>query len=309
MDIFVVFSKIFVLFLLIIIGFIAGKLKIMDEEMNGKFSRLILTISLPAYVINAVLQAEHTTTAQQILQVFLISFLFYAFNALIAWIVPFLLGAPKAERGMYRFMALFSNSGFMGFPITQSVLGNTALLYASVYNVPSALLVFSLGLYLVVGNNDKVKINYRIFFNPGIVAAVLSMVIYLMDISFPAVVEETLELTGQMMIPGAMMVLGASLATLPLKGIFGDWRVYVFCLIRLIAIPYITWLVFGLFVDDPLMLGMIVLISAMPVANNATLFAARYHDREALDLSSKGVFISTVLSVFTIPLMVYLLLL
>ncbi|MCR4962613.1 MAG: AEC family transporter [Firmicutes bacterium] len=307
MDIVVVFSKIFVLFLLIAVGFIAGKLGIMDAEMNSKLSRLILTISLPAYVISAVLNAEHATSARQILMMFLITFLFYALVTAFSWFIPFLLGAPKTERGMYRFMGIFSNSGFMGFPITQSILGNTALLYASVYNVPCALMVFTLGLYLVVGNDSEVKMDYHLFLTPGVVAAVLSMIIYLCNISFPAVVEETLSLTGQIMVPGSMMVLGASLAGLPLKGVFGDWRVYVFCLIRLIAIPYLTWLVFGLFVHDRLILGVIVLLAAMPVANNATLFSARYH--KSLDLASKGVFISTMLSLFTIPLMVYLLLL
>ncbi len=304
-DLHIMIQTMLELFLLIVIGFAAGKLQIMDHDMNSKLSRLLLTVSLPAFVVSAVLQADRAVSTSQVFTVFGFCLLFYFFNLLLAWPIPWLLRASPNQWGMYRFMALFSNSAFMGYPVILAVLGNTALLYASILNVPNALLVFSLGLFLAVGKNGEVKMSWRLLLNPGIVAAVLSLVIYLTGLRFPVVIEKTLSMTGQMMTPGAMLVLGASLAELPLRGIFNDWKIYIFSAIRLLLIPFLTWLVFSRLISDSLVLGVIVLTAAMPVANNATLFSARYHSD--LALAAKGVFVSTLLSVITIPLIVYVL--
>jgi predicted permease len=107
-------------------------------------------------------------------------------------------------------------------------------------------------------------------------------------------------------VPAAMLIIGSSLGDMSLKEVFSDWRLYLLAPVKLIAIPVIIWSVLLLFVANPLILGIATVLASMPVATNTTMLCIEYKGNEAL--ASKGVFITTILSVATIPLTVYLLL-
>ena len=122
----------------------------------------------------------------------------------------------------------------------------------------------------------------------------------------PAAIEQSVASIGDMVVPCAMLIIGSSMAHMDIRQALGQWKVYVFSLIRLLVLPVIVWAVLGLFVKDPVMLGIATVISAMPVGSTATMFAVEFNGNERL--ASWSVFVSTIMSVVTIPLMVYFLL-
>ena len=130
--------------------------------------------------------------------------------------------------------------------------------------------------------------------------------IVLTGIRFPAPVVTATTTLGGMTTAGAMLIIGASLSQMTLKEILGDWKVYVFSLIRLISGPVVVWAILRLFVDDPMLIAVAVVLAAMPSGTNATMMALQFGGQEKV--ASRGVFISTIFSLVTIPLIVFLLL-
>jgi predicted permease len=122
----------------------------------------------------------------------------------------------------------------------------------------------------------------------------------------PAILKNTIDLVGGMTTPAAMLILGSTLACIPIKEVFSEIRIYFIAIVKLLIIPVVTWLILRLFVTDHLMLGVLVTLSAMPTATNATLLSMEYDGNEKL--ASKGVFLTTLLSVLTIPLLLIFLL-
>ena len=99
---------------------------------------------------------------------------------------------------------------------------------------------------------------------------------------------------------------GTSLGSVPLKKAAGNWRVYAVAAVKLLAAPVLVWLVVRLFVTDELLLGVTVILASAPTAMLATLFAISADKDEGY--ASECVFIGTVLSAVTMPLMIWLLL-
>lgn len=297
MDIKPIALQMAVLFLLIIAGYAANKAKVMDSEGNKKISGLIVNIAMPAMILSSVMGEERALSSSQVWTLIGIAAGVYAFYIIVSLFLPKLLGVAKKDVNLYRFMIIFSNVGFMGFAVVQALFGAEAVFYASIFNIPFNLLVYSLGIALIEG--EKGRFSLKNLLNPGIIACILSVIIYLANIPVPQIIARPLELLGQMTTPAAMLIIGSSLAAIPLGEVFRDVRIYVLSLFKLILLPVLLWAVLRLLIQDQVILGVCVVIAAMPVATNCTMLCAEYGGDE--QTAAKGVFISTLLSVITIP--------
>ena len=133
------------------------------------------------------------------------------------------------------------------------------------------------------------------------VSAVLSLIFYLCRPQVGGVAAETLDAVRQVTTPCAMMVIGCALASVPLRDVFGNWRLYVISLLKLLVIPVCAYLLLRPVLTNPLMLGVAVCIVGMPIASNFTMLSAQY-DRDQ-SLAAAATFITTLLSMFTIPVL------
>ncbi len=102
-----------------------------------------------------------------------------------------------------------------------------------------------------------------------------------------------------------MLVIGSTLACIPLRDVFSELRIYPLAAVKLLVIPVLARLIFGLVIADRVMLGVLVALSAMPTATNAAMLSMEYGGNEKL--ASKGVFLTTLFSVATIPLLLFIL--
>ena len=98
-----------------------------------------------------------------------------------------------------------------------------------------------------------------------------------------------------------MLLIGAGLSVMPIKEIFTEVRLYPFAFIKQVVLPLCTFYLFGLIIKDPTLLGIFTVIVAMPVANISVMFANQYGGNA--NMASKGVFITTMCSFATIPLL------
>jgi predicted permease len=103
-----------------------------------------------------------------------------------------------------------------------------------------------------------------------------------------------------------MLIIGASMSAAPLKRLLTSWKTYILCLSKLILTPVVVFFILRIFITDPVIIGVSTVMAATPIAVISTMLCIRYDGSR--ELSSAGVFISTLLSVVTIPLICTLLL-
>ena len=286
-----------------IVGYIANKVKILDKELNQKLSSLVLNVTSPALILYSVSEPVEGDL-NTVLQIFLLSVAVYVVLPFIGIFFARILKVAKEDRNLYQFMTIFSNIGFMGYPVIQAIFGKEALFFASICNLVFNIFCFSYGVFLISGAG-KVSFDYKKLINPGIIFSIIAVVIYLTKWQMPVIIGETSDLVGSITTPLAMMIIGSSLAEIPIKEVVSDIRIYIYTIIKQIIMPILFWWVLKFIVHDAMVLGVLVVLIAMPVGTIAIMFCNQFGGNTSL--ASKSIFITTLASVFTIPTLVYLL--
>lgn len=305
MDIQVILMQMIQLFLVIGLGYFLFKVKILDVELNKRLTTLLLTVTTPALILSSVLSTTEYLPYTDILFVFLVGILVYIVLPILGWILVKFMRIPLPQQGLYIFMTVFSNIGFMGFPVMKAIFGNDAVFYTAIFNMLFNLLVFSVGTGIMgYGTGKKMKFNPKDLLSPGVVASLVALVIYMGKIQFPDVISSTVTMIGDITTPIAMLIIGSTLANIPLKEVFSELRIYPYTVIKQVIIPVLAYPILRLFIQDPLILGVTLIMISMPVANSAVLFATEYDGD--VSLAAKAVFMTTLLSIVTIPFIVAL---
>ena len=303
MELLPVIESILTLFILIIIGFTAYRAGVITRTGVTGLSSLLVNITLPCLILQSMQVPVTSDRIGQMQVIFLIELLVYTVSFGCAFIVPYLFHSSRFEAGVLRFMLIFSNLGFMGYPVCETFFGPESLFYVTLINIPFGLLVFTLGIFLL--RPDLIQQpDFRKICSPGLVFSLIGLAFFFTGVTIPSPVSESISLLGSVTTPLAMIVIGSLLATLPVGAMIGDIRIWVISLFRLGILPLIILIILRPLVADPLLLGVPVLLVAMPVAANTVLLAEEYGANA--ELASKGVFLSTLRSVVTIPLMALL---
>lgn len=299
-----IINQMVVLFSIIVVGYVINKLKMLNEAANKMLSKLVVNVTQSAMIIVSVMHVEKELSNGELAMLLLFGCITFLILVTTALIVTKLMFVDKETAGLFRFMITFGNVAFMGFPVVSTIFGTGAVFYASMFIMPLGIMMFSLGIVLVSGGEEKPKIDYKLFINAPLISSVIALVIYLLKLKFPTAVVDSLDLLGNMTAPGAMLIIGSSLADIPIKDVFGIWRIYIVSIAKLIIAPVLVWLALKNLVANETILGIAVIIAAMPTATTATMLSLEYGGDQAL--ASKGIFISTAFSVITIPLIAYL---
>lgn len=285
-----------VLFLLMVMGYGAHHLHIMDKDFNARLSNLLIKIAVPCMIIASVGQENPFTDAASLFWVLAVSTLVNLLAPVFAWIFIKLLRF-KTDKNAYQFMFSLTNAGFMGLPVIQSIFGDTAMAYAAIFLLPNNLLMFIYGQQLF---QKQDKLDLKKIFNAPVVCSLIACAISLFHISEPAWIYELTDMVGGVTTPLAMLIIGASLADVPFSEVIHDKRLIPFTLIKMFVIPVVYYLFLSLFVKDQNLLIVCVMIMAMPVATNAVIFSSAYGGNT--DLTSRCVFVTSTISVLSIPL-------
>jgi hypothetical protein len=272
--------------------------------MTDNIPTFITHITMPALFLVAMQLPFTRERVDNLRYLLLTAIIAYAIQFLVAFLLPFLLGERTSEdKGVYQFMMIFSNAAFMGFPVLLSIFGQESIFYGALFNIPFNALVFTLGVYLM--QRDKSTFDFRKFLSPALVATVVGFLFFLFSVQIPEIISKPLTLIGEMTTPLSMIFIGASLSSVNVSNIFLNKKLYLVALFRLLVIPISLMLVLRPIIHDPMVLGIPVIIMAMPVAAMCAIIAKAYGNDETL--AAEGIFITTLLSMFTIPLVVWML--
>lgn len=293
------------LFMIVGVGYAAKMLKWMNEDFDKALSKIIINLSLPGMILGSVLTADELPPFEDIMITLVMSCLSFAVVILLAYIVTAIMRISWRNRGVFKFMLCFGNVGFIGFPVLSAIYGPDALIYATVFNLPFNFLVFSIGAWFLTQdsvNGAKVAISWRTFVSPVMVSCMIAIVLVLLDVHSVPVLGDSLNTLGSLTTPAALLIIGSSLANMPVKQLVGGPRLWIASVFRLLIIPIMTWGIFHFFITNPLLLGVIVVISGMPVATNGTMLCYQYGGNSRT--MAQGTFVTTVLSLASIPVLV-----
>jgi predicted permease len=295
-----------ILFLLMAVGFAAGRLRFLDEGGSKAISKLLVNFILPALILSSMQRPFSAGLRDQALVALAISFGVYALAFPLAFLLARLERAPAPESGAHVFGAVFSNVAFMGFPILEAFFGKESIFMASVYNIPFQVLAFSVGpVILAQGSGEGLRIKASSFVTPAAVAAVIGFACFLGGLAFPPTVQRALDLLGGTTTPLSMILIGAIISRMRLRSVAGNPRLYVTTAFRLVLFPAVVYGILRLAGFSGLLLGLPVVIAAMPVAANSAILAEAYGGDAAT--ASSLVVLSTLLSLGTIPVLALIL--
>ena len=295
----------FILFVIVIIGYIAGKLGYMGGEFDKRLSNIIVDITCPALILSSTMTGQMPERSL-ILPLLLISILTYSLLTGVAFFIPRFLTRKKEEEGIIGFALMFGNVGFIGYPIVASIFGQQAIFYAAILNMINTFTIFTIGYMLITGESRKLEFNPKILYSSPMIAAYIAMLIVILGIdNIPKVISSPITIIGNITVPGALLIVGSSMSHLTFKDMLGNRVVYLTTALRLLLIPLVLYGLFVVIGFSNLVVNINTIIIAMPTATYGTIFCLKYG--KDTTLITEITFITTLLSVLTIPIIAFIL--
>ncbi|AKA68059.1 AEC family transporter [Clostridium scatologenes] len=299
MEINTVITQIISLFLVALVGFYGGKKNIIDENFSNGLSKLLVEITTPFLVISSFSISYGPDVANNVIKAFIYSFAIFLLTPLL--VKPLLIKVDKSKRNVLEFAMVFSNCGFMGFPVAQSVFGNEGVVYAAIFNMIFNIFVWTYGVMLF-NNKSDIKGLKESLKNPGVVSSVIGLLIMIFSIKIPPLLLNTTKMVGGLTTPISMLIIGSLLSRSELKKIIKDKSMYYGSMIKLILLPLILYCMSILFKENSMVLKTFILMQAMPAGALTTIFAENFNKNK--EYSAFIVSFSSLLSVVTIPLVI-----
>ncbi len=291
------------LFIIVVLGYVLCRLGYLGDKFDRKLSSIVIDVACPALILSSVM-GDTMPDRSLILPLLGVGFLTYILLMFFGFVVPRIVSRDRNEQGMIGFALMFANVGFIGYPIVSSIFGPQAVFYAALLNMPNTFFIFTAGVMLVKGEYGLGQLNIKVLFSPAMLAAFAAALIVAFGLHMPDVVARPIEMVGNITVPAALMVIGSSMARLPLRDIIGSPKVYVSSALRLVAVPLSMYLLFRFCGVDSTVNNINTVVIAMPVASYGTMFCMKYGRDPSL--MTEITFITTIGSIISIPLITLL---
>ena len=297
-EIFSMFGTQLFLLCLMLVGVISAKIRLMDVNGRAVMSELVFNVFLPCAILNSFF----STGGSQFMSLIVILFIslgILAFCFGFGRLLFYRLGPQQKKVMLYS--VLVSNAAFLGMPVTENIFGPASLAYVAVYLLPVRVAIWTAG--VAIFNSEKTSI-VKMLFNPCMVATYIGFCVMLLGFTPPVMVSRVVSSLAGCNTPIVMIVVGHVLGMIDPRRILSRLAVF-YSFIRLILIPLLVMLVLLLLRIDPMVMGIAVILSGMPAGPMTVIFAEKY--RADSELASKIIFMSTLLSMLTVPLLAWLL--
>ncbi len=294
--------QVLLIFIFIFIGIACIKKKIVSEEAGKSFSSFVLAVVMPCLMVNSYLRPLEKEHLKGLALAFLLAVVFHVMAIAFSCIV-----IKRREDTRYRIerlAAIYSNCGFMAFPLISVTVGDIGLFYAVAFISVFNILMWSNGIMIITGQK-KFSLKACLL-NPGFIGFITGIVLYLTSFPVPGVIKDAISGISSANTPLAMITTGMYLAGINFKSAFRNVNIYSTAAIRLIALPLIMLLLIKLFGVAGWMQGAnavimsSILACACPVAASVALFPAKFGmDGE---YGAMIIAVSTLFSIITLPL-------
>ena len=252
---------------MMVLGYIIAKKGILNEEVSKSISWIIVNIANPALIISG--SIGNSIRKSELLFILALAFGLYLLLILVAeLIIPFF-HFPKKSEGIYKILLVFTNMGFMGFPIMSAMYGSESLLYASVFMLPFNFLIYTYGIFRLIGGIEKPRVILKKCLNAGVIAVLVTFIIALWNIQLPYIITQSITMLSNLIAPLCMMVIGATFVNVSFREVFCDGKLLIFSVVRLLVIPFVFMFLLRKITDNVLLQNVAFIVIATPAGSMA----------------------------------------
>ena len=284
------------LFLLMLLGLLLKKIRVITEEGVRVLTDLVLYVTLPASILKSFQMELTAELLQSCMRVLLVTVLVLTVSFLVGKTAFFFL--PLRERKIMEYASMVSNAGILGNPVAEGIFGSLGLMYASIYAIPLRIYMWSFGLMCFTKSADGKNVWKKTCTHPCILAAVFGLILMLTRFRLPEVLSLAVTSVAGANTFLSMALVGTILATIPIQSVM-DKKALYYTAIRLVLLPAAALLLCRITGCDAVVTGVVVTLTGMPAGSTTAVLAEKYGCDAVL--ATRCVMLSTILSMATIP--------
>ncbi len=315
----ITFNQIIIIFIIIIIGIICYKVKLIDDATNSKLSNILLMLVNPM-VIFVAYQREYSP---DLLEGLLISLLLSAVTHIVSILIACLVIRRKKRElitidgikirkyvdnrdvEVERISAIYSNVGFMGIPLVNGIYGTEGVFYVTASITMFNIFLWTQGVIMMSGSSEwSLKAMLKKLMSPSIIAIIVGLICFLFQLMVPKTVKTAFDYIANINTPFAMLIAGVTIGKTNFKELLKRYRIYLVAFVKLLLIPGLLLLLYSRFHFSETVFIVAVIMAAAPSATTGILFSIKYEKNSVL--AAEIFTVTTLLSAVTIPLMVKL---
>lgn len=296
----IVFEQILIIFGYVIVGYAAGRLKLINKEQQRYLSKLISSLILPFTILAASNREVSTPDLVNLAKAVLLLFVCMAVTSACCLMYAKKKNLSEEKRAAYTGLCTYPNSAFIGMPLCIALMGEWGALYGAAALIAYNLLFFTLQVSLFT----KQRFQLKVFLTPLNISTLLLILMLVFHVRFPSPLQTVCSNIGAITTPLALIIVGVMLADGNLLEIVKEKRSYIITLIRNLICPLVMLFVMAIIpLDQNLRMAVLIYI-ACPVANLTSVYAIQ-NDMEPA-LCARATILSTVFFAASIPFIIWL---
>lgn len=314
----ILIQQILIIFIIIIVGVICYKTKLIDDTTNSRLSDILLMLVNPILIFVSY-QRDFTV---DLLEGLLISLVLAVVTHIVAIIISYTLIRSKKRKAIIvdgstttkylnnddveveRLSCIYANVGFMGIPLVNGIFGSEGVFYVTASITIFNIFVWTHGVIMMSGSkNLSFKEILKRLMSPTIIAIFIGLLFFVLQIRVPEVMYESLSYIANMNTPLAMLIAGVTIGKTNIIRLFTkSLRIYYIAFLRLLLIPFILLLMYVWLPINEMVKITAIMMAASPAATLSVIFAIKFNKNSILGAEIFAV--TTLLCVFTIPFIV-----
>jgi malate permease and related proteins len=307
----IILNQIIILGIIACIGVIAARARIITEALKEGLASLVFNITLPLLILTSFTSLDITTDLlRNGLLVIVLSYISMIFLLFMGRISSYAQKMKRESATIHILHTAFGNIVFLGFPLMNALFpGGQALFYATLFYLVSNSVMWTIGVSML-GQSAGMRGKIKNLLNPNTFAFILGIGLMLWGIKLPAVIDIPLSGLGQTTNYLSMLYIGGMLAQTDIHGVFKRKHVYILSFNKLIIAPLILIIIFRAALNllslpmDPVAFSVVILQCGTPCMTIIVVLARKFNADDAL--ATENVFISTLLSLITLPLLYWM---
>lgn len=310
-------NQILIIFVIILIGVLCYRIKLVDEATNRKLSDILLLLVNPIVIFVSYQREFNSELMEGLLVSLLLSIVTHIVGILISYIIIRKKKRKKLvidgttinkwvdndDLAVERTAGIYSNVSFMGIPLVYGIFGSEGVFYVTASITIFNVLLWTHGIMMMSGSKDmNLKSMLKKLMSPSIIAVVLGMMFYILQIRLPGVINQALNYIADLNTPFAMLIAGVTIGRTNILKSLRKPRVYLVTFIKLLLVPLILVLVYSRLPLNNMVYIIAIIMAASPTAATSILFSIKYEKNSVL--AAEIFTMTTILCAITIPLVV-----
>ena len=249
----ITFNQIIVIFIIILIGIICYKVKLIDDATNSKLSNILLMLVSPMVIF----VAYQRQFSSELLEGLLISLLLSTVTHIVSIFIAYLVIRKKKRETITidgikikkyidnrdveveRISVIYSNVGFMGIPLVNGIYGTEGVFYVTASITMFNIFLWTHGVIMMSGSSEwSFKAMLKKLLSPSIIATIIGLICFLFQLMVPQTVKTAFEYIANINTPFAMLIAGVTIGKTNFKKLLTRYRIY-----------FVTFVSFCLFLD------------------------------------------------------------